>query len=72
VVVTAVQYRPAPPQAPDFSAVSRVDSGTPVAVMLTAYSTTLRANGEDWTKLRIAVTDSGSREIVSAGDSIRV
>ncbi len=57
---------------PDFSAVSRVDSGTPVAVMLTAYSTTLRANGEDWTKLRIAVTDSASREITSAGDSIRL
>ena len=57
---------------PDFSAVSRVDSGTPVAVMLTAYSTTLRANGEDWTKLRIAVTDSASREITSAADSVRL
>jgi arabinogalactan endo-1,4-beta-galactosidase len=57
---------------PDFSAVSRVDSGTPVAVMLTAYSTTLLANGTDWTKLRIAVTDSASREITSATDSIRV
>ena len=51
---------------------SRVDSGTAVAVMLTAYSTTLRANGDDWTKLRIAVTDSAGREIRSAGDSIRV
>jgi len=40
--------------------------------MLTAYSTTLRANGEDWTKLRIAVTDSAGREITSAGDSIRL
>lgn len=59
-------------QAPDFSAVSRVDSGTPVAVMLTIYSTTLRANGEDRTKLRIAVTDSASREITSAADSIRI
>ena len=51
---------------------SRVDSGTPVSVMLTAYSTTLLANGEDWTKLRIAVTDSASREITSATDLIRV
>ncbi len=58
--------------APDFSSVSRVDSGQPVAVMLTAYSTTLRANGSDWTKLRIAVTDSLGREITSATDSIRV
>ncbi len=59
-------------QAPDFSAVSRVDSGTPVAVMFTSYSTTLLADGNDWTELRIAVTDSLGREITSAADSIRV
>jgi arabinogalactan endo-1,4-beta-galactosidase len=59
-------------QAPDFSAVSRVDSGTAVAVMFTTYSTTLLANGRDWTTLRIAVTDSMRREITSANDSIRV
>jgi arabinogalactan endo-1,4-beta-galactosidase len=57
---------------PDFSSVSRVDSGRAVAVMLTSYSTTLLANGNDWTKLRIAVTDSMGREITSASDSIRV
>jgi arabinogalactan endo-1,4-beta-galactosidase len=58
--------------APDFSSVSRVDSGHPVAVMLTSYSTTMRANGKDWTRLRIAVTDSLAREITSATDSIRL
>lgn len=58
--------------APDFSSVSRVDSGTATSVMLTAYSTTLRANGEDWTKLRVAVADSTGREITSAEDSIRI
>ncbi len=58
--------------AQDFSRVSRVDSGKAVAVMLTTYSTTLRANGVDWTKLRIAVSDSLGREITSAGDSIRI
>jgi beta-galactosidase len=57
---------------PDYSAVSRVDSGKPVAVMLTAYSTTLRANGKDWTRLRIAEVDSLSREIGSAGDTVRI
>jgi len=67
-----VQCTSGPQQTPDFSSVSRVDSGTPVAVMLTAYSTTLLANGEDWTKLRIAVTDSAGREITSAADAIRV
>ena len=58
--------------APDFSAVSRVDSGKPVAVMMTAYSTTLRANGKDWTRLRIAETDSLSREIGSAADTVHI
>ncbi|UCF19289.1 MAG: glycosyl hydrolase 53 family protein [Gemmatimonadota bacterium] len=63
---------PEPSRAPDFSFVSRVDSGLARAVMLTTYSTTLRANGSDWTKLRIAVTDSLAREITSAGDSIHI
>ncbi|MGD8866821.1 MAG: glycosyl hydrolase 53 family protein [Gemmatimonadales bacterium] len=57
---------------PDFSSVSRVDSAKAVAVMFTTYSTTLLADGRDWTELRIAVTDSTGREITSAGDSIRV
>jgi arabinogalactan endo-1,4-beta-galactosidase len=40
--------------------------------MLTAYSTTLRANGKDWTRLRIAESDSAGREITSASDSVRL
>ncbi|MDH3290874.1 MAG: glycosyl hydrolase 53 family protein [Gemmatimonadota bacterium] len=59
-------------QTPDFSSVSRVDSGTAVSVMLTSYSTTLLANGDDGTRLRIAVSDSVGREITSATDSGRV
>jgi len=57
---------------PDFSPVSRVESGRPVAVMLTAYSTTLLADGKDRIPLRIAVVDSAGREITSAEDSVRV
>jgi hypothetical protein len=57
---------------PDFSAISRVTAGKPVAVMFTGYSTTLRANGTDRTRLRLAVLDSLSREITSATDSIRL
>jgi beta-galactosidase len=64
---SAESHRP-----PDFSGVSRTDSGRAVAVMLTSYSTTLVANGEDHTRLRIAVTDSAGREITSATDSIRI
>lgn len=63
---------PAEDAVPDFSAVSRVDSGKPVSVMMTAYSTTLRANGEDRTRLRVAVTDSLGREITSATDTVRI
>ena len=69
-------HQPAPKktgiEAPDFSAISQVDSGTAVSVMLTAYSTTLLANGVDKTRLRIAVTDSLNREITSANDSVRL
>ncbi len=71
-VLALVACRAATPGPPDFSAVSRVNTGTPRAVMLTAYSTTLRANGADTTGLRLAVTDSLGREITSATDSIRL
>ncbi len=62
-----------PVQGPrEFDSVSRVATGNPVSVMLTSYSTTLPANGESQTRLRIAVTDSLSREISGATDSIRI
>jgi hypothetical protein len=61
-----------PPDLPPtfYAAASQVREGTPVSVMLTVYSTTLVANGEDQTPLRIAVTDSAGMEITSASDSI--
>lgn len=40
--------------------------------MLTTYNTTLLANGSDHTRLRIAITDSLSREITSAEDTIHL
>jgi hypothetical protein len=52
--------------------VSQVDTGKVVAVQMTAYSTTLLANGKDQTLLRVAVTDADGREITSATDSIRI
>ncbi len=58
-------------QPSEFAAISQVGSGTPVNVMLTAYSTTLLADGIDNTLLRVAVTDSLGREITSASDSVR-
>jgi beta-galactosidase len=70
--VALLQCAPPERPGPDYSAISRVPTGTPAAVMLTAYSTTLRADGRNWTRLRVAITDSGGREITTATDSIRV
>ena len=50
----------------------QVKQGKPASVMLTAYSTTLLANGHDKTRLRIAITDSNMREIPSARDSVSI
>ena len=55
-----------------YDSATRVKSGRPLTVMLTSYSTTLLANGKDKARLRMAVTDSLMREIISAGDSLRV
>jgi hypothetical protein len=57
---------------PSYAAVSQVASGTPVSVMLTAYSTTLLADGKDQTRLRIAVFDSLNREIITASGFVSV
>ncbi|MFC2086468.1 glycosyl hydrolase 53 family protein, partial [Bacteroidota bacterium] len=56
----------------EFTAVSQVEKGVPVSVMLTSYSTSLLADGKDLTRLRIAIVDSLGREIISATDSIRI
>ena len=55
-----------------FAHVRQVETGTPVHVMLTSYSTTLRANGSDQTLMRITLADSLGREILSAKDTLRV
>lgn len=56
----------------EFSNISQVKSGEPAGIMLTAYSTTLIANGKDKTRLRIAYTDSLGREITSVNDTVRI
>ncbi|MEA1887242.1 MAG: glycosyl hydrolase 53 family protein [Bacteroidota bacterium] len=56
----------------EFASVSQVDSGKAVAVMLTAYRTTLVADGKDNTHLRVAVTDSAGREITTASNNIKI
>lgn len=67
-----MQCKSPEPKQVDYSPLMQVDSGVPVSVMLTSYSTTLIANGTDETRLRIAVTDSMGKEIITANDSIQV
>lgn len=56
----------------DYSSAMQVETGKPVSVMLTSYSTTLIADGKEETRLRVAVTDSLGREITTAQDSIQI
>jgi len=49
-----------------------VDSATAVAVQMTAYSTTLLADGKDKTLHRITVIDSDGHEITSATNSLQI
>jgi len=72
IILTAFLLLPDHSHAQRFDSVSKVKSGKPFSVMLTAYSTTLLANGKEQAKLRIAIIDSLSREITSANDSFRV
>ena len=51
---------------------SRVESGRPVSVMMTAYSTTLLADGKDEARLRIALLDSINREITTARGVVKI
>lgn len=49
-----------------------VETGKPVSVMMTAYSTTLLADGSDQTRLRVALLDSINRQITSASGILRM
>jgi arabinogalactan endo-1,4-beta-galactosidase len=59
-------------QAPDFSEVTRVDSARAVGVVLSAYTTTMIADGEDEALIRTFVTDSVGRQIMTADNVMRI
>lgn len=50
----------------DWSSTYRVESGKPVSMAMTAYKTTMIADGKDHTLIRVAVIDSIGKEIRSA------
>jgi len=56
----------------DLRSYYQVESGKPVSVVLTAYTTTMIANGKDETLIRVAVADSAAREIRSAVNPVRI
>jgi len=72
LIILMISCNPATERVSEFASVSQVDSGTPVSVQMTAYSTTLLADGQDQTRLRITVIDSAGREITTAENPIRV
>lgn len=55
-----------------FASVRFVESGKPVSVVVTAYKTTLIANGKDQTIIRAFVVDSTAREITTAAVPIHI
>jgi arabinogalactan endo-1,4-beta-galactosidase len=62
------------PEAPKTNLASKyqVNTGKPTAVMLTSYSTTLIANNQDTARLRIAITDSTGKEIITATNPVQI
>jgi hypothetical protein len=55
-----------------YAAATSVDSGKPVGIVLTAYKTTMIANGKDETIIRVFVVDSAGREIRTAEVPIQI
>jgi len=56
----------------DWSSTYQVESGVPVSVALTAYKTTMLADGRDKTVIRATVIDSTGREIRNAEVAVRI
>ncbi len=63
---------PAPQALTSYKLAYQVQTGNPVNVMLTAFSTTLVANGTNFTNLRIALSDTASRQILDRTDTVQV
>ncbi len=55
-----------------YAAVSSVESGKPVGVVMTTYKTTMLANGKDETIIRAFVVDSAGKEIKTAELPIQI
>jgi arabinogalactan endo-1,4-beta-galactosidase len=56
---------------PDFAEVTQVDSARAVGLVMSAYRTTMLADGEDEALIRTFVVDSTGRQIMSADNMMR-
>ncbi|MCU0377939.1 MAG: glycosyl hydrolase 53 family protein [Bacteroidales bacterium] len=61
-----------PLPAKDWYPLYSVETGTPVSVGMSAYKTTMLADGKDEARIRVAVTDSAGKEIRNASTPIRI
>ncbi len=74
ILLLAVQCGQEKPQPSfkDWTSTYRVNSGVPVSLALTAYKTTMLADGKDQTLVRATAIDSTGREIGDADLPIRI
>jgi arabinogalactan endo-1,4-beta-galactosidase len=74
IAVFLVRCQPSgsPKPSSEFASMSQVYTGIASNLRMTAYRTTLLADGKDQTLLRVAVADAYGKEITSATDSIRI
>lgn len=72
VFIQCTSNRNNPLPAKDWFSAYSVGTGTPVSVGMSAYKTTMLADGKDEARIRVAVTDSAGKEISNASTPIRI
>ena len=72
IFIQCSSERKDPASAKDWSSAYSVETGIPVSVGLSAYRTTMLADGKDEARIRVAVTDSAGKEIRNATTPIRI
>jgi beta-galactosidase len=72
IFIQCSSERKDPAPAKDWSTAYSVETGIPVSVGLSAYRTTMLADGKDEARIRVAVTDSAGKEIRNATTPIRI
>lgn len=72
VVLVQCSSSPKAPEVSEFAESTQVESGKPANAVLSAYKTTMLADGKDETLIRIYVSDEQNRKIMSADNVMRI